>query len=99
MKPAQRVCRTCVRFEILPELEHHQLARSVEHVTRIEGAPLRLPPGTRLLEEGFLPEQPDALFDRQILTVKPDADNEPAQANERLRELPQLHRVIVFPEP
>ena len=43
---------------------------------------------TALLHEALIAEKPDALFHRPILHVQTNADDEAAEANERLRKLP-----------
>ena len=53
----------------------------------IERAALRLAPRARLLEKRLVAEEPDALLDRQVLAVQPDADDGAAQADQRFGEL------------
>jgi hypothetical protein len=69
------------------QLEHHQLARRIHQVGRVEGAALGLAPRRGLLEERLVAEEPHPLLHRQILAVQPTADDEARQTHERLREL------------
>ena len=51
-----------------------------------------------LLEERLVAEEADALLDRHVLAVQPDADDGAAQADERFGELPEPDRRVRLAE-
>jgi hypothetical protein len=98
MEAAERVAVAGVSLVVLPQLQDHQLAGGIQNVAGIERAALGLAAGAGLLEEGFVAEEANALFDRHVLAVEPDADNQAAEANERLRQLAEADGVVALPE-
>ena len=72
-------CSRCRSFSSI------SLPTRVDQIRRIERAALGFAARAGLLEERLVAEEADALLDRHVLAVQPDADDEAARAGSALR--------------
>src|SRR5689334_18267818 len=96
---AERVFAALLFFEVAAHLQHHELADRVQPIARIERAALGLASRGGFFEERLVAEESHPLFNREILAVQADGDDEPGQANERFGELSKLEGHIASAEP
>ena len=85
---------------VAAQLQQHQLPDAVHEIRRIERAALGFAPRARFFHKRLVAEEPHALFDRPVLRMQPDADDEAREPDQRLRELPELDaRIVCRPKP
>ncbi len=76
VEPAEVELLSLLCLHVRTQLEQHQLAERVGDVRRVEAPAFGLATRAGLFQQGLFAEEPDALFDGQVLGVQPQPDHE-----------------------